>query len=485
MNSTIITVLIILVFLLINFVAIAMFRQKQDTVEEYSVGSRSFPWILNLFGFLGSWYVGSTYTGFFGDSATIGLFALYLTVYSVGIMATMYILAEPVWTLGKLYKLETIADMAELRYNSKKFGLFIAISTFIFWAPWLIVELRTVGYVVSAVTHEAFSFNAGLIIVGGFVILYSWWGGMRAGVIGDLVQGFVFVFIGTGTVIYLYFTAYDGIGPMFHKIAEEAPSLLQVNNSELWVWSSAIITAAIGGMMNPGIFNRLYMADGVKSLKKAALASPIIASIFVTLLLWLGLGAGLFEGFPDDPQDGAFWFASEFGGALTLGLMGVFALAACMSTISGISVTASVLIGKHFLSSKLSDERRLKVTRLITLLIGAVAIIIATAEITSIVSIVIYIYEFLVQVSVPLILGLFWKRGNVYGAFSGMIAGTFIIVLFILFPSLSSFIDGFPFALIAIVVNLVLYLLISLLTPRHSHVNDMFNAVKNYKHQKA
>src|SRR5699024_12547224 len=58
-----------------------------------------------------------------------------------------------------------------------------------------------------------------------------------------------------------------------------------------------------------------------------------------------------------------------------------------------------------------------------TLLIGVVAIVIATAEITIIVSIVIYIYEFLVQVSVPIVLGLFWKRGNVYGAFSGMIAG--------------------------------------------------------------
>src|SRR5699024_8319967 len=336
------------------FIAIAMFEKKQDSVEDYSVGSRSFPLILNLFGFLGSWYVGSTYTGFFGYAATIGVFALYLTVYSVGIMVTMYILAGPVWTLGKIYKLETIADMAELRYNSKKFGLFIAVTTFIFWAPWLIVELRTVGYVVSAVTYEAFSFNTGLIIVGGFVILYSWWGGMRAGVIGDLVQGFVFVFVGTGTVIYLYFTAYDGLGSMFNRISKEAPSLLQINNADLWVWSSAIITAAIGGMMNQGIFNRLYMANGVKSLKKAALASPIIASIFVTLLLWLGLGAGLFDGFPTDPQAGAFRFASEFGGPLVLGLMGIFALAACMSTISGISVTASVLIGKHFLTSELS-----------------------------------------------------------------------------------------------------------------------------------
>src|SRR5699024_12332932 len=106
-----------------------------------------------------------------------------------------------------------------------------------------------------------------------------------------------------------------------------------------------------------------------------------------------------------------------------LGLMGIFALAACMSTISGISVTASVLIGKHFLTSELSDDKRLKITRFITLLIGVVAIVIATAEITIIVSIVIYIYVFLVQVSVPIVLGLFWKRGNVYGAFSGMIAG--------------------------------------------------------------
>src|SRR5699024_339882 len=118
-----------------------------------------------------------------------------------------------------------------------------------------------------------------------------------------------------------------------------------------------------------------------------------------------------------------------------------------------------------------------------TLLIGVVAIVIATAEITIIVSIVIYIYEFLVQVSVPIVLGLFWKRGNVYGAFSGMIAGTSIIVLFIIFPNLSSLIGDFPFALIALFINLFLYLIISILTPKQYNVKEIFKNVEEYKYQ--
>ncbi|MFD1706294.1 sodium:solute symporter [Siminovitchia sediminis] len=478
--NVVISIAVMIGFLLLNLIVISIFRKKQDSIEEYAVGNRSFPWFYSMFGFLGAWYIGSIYTGFFSDSATIGLFAQYFAVYAIGTMVTMYIMARPVWILGKVYKLETHADMAELRYKSKVFATFITYSSFVFWAPWLIVELKTIGYLVTSATYGVVPSIIGIIVVGGFVIFYSWWGGMRAGVVGDLVQGLSFTVLGTATVVYLLYVVYGGIGPMFQMVATEKPSMLTIGDSmELWIWSSAIITGSLGGMMNPGMFNRLYMAESVRALKKGVLFGPIIGIIFTFLLLWLGLGVTFLDGFPEDLQNSVFWMADKYGGPVVLGLMGVFALAACMSTLSAAATTASVLIGKNMLSSKLSEEKRLKLTRFLTLLLGIVAMYIATMDISRIVEVIIHIYEFMAQLAVPFLLGFYWKRGNIYGAFTGMIAGSVIVLLGVFTPELISM-GGVSSGIIGLVFNLTLYIIVSLLTSKQQHVDELFEAVENY-----
>lgn len=475
-----ISLMVITGFLLLNAYVIKRFHRKQNTFEEYAVGGRSFPWILSLFGFLGAWYVGSAYTGSFGYASTYGVYAQFASVYAVGSMVTMYIMIRPVWTWGKLYHLETNADFAALRYNSKFFGLFIGITTFLFWVPWLIVEMQTLGYLVSAATYGLVPFNLGLFIIGLFVIIYSFLGGMRAGTIGDLVQGIFFTFVGSATMIYLLYKVYGGVTPMFERMAEKSPDHLIINDQiGLWMWSSAIITGAFGGMMNPGIFNRLYMSDSVRSAKKAALVVPIIGSIYSMLIAWLALGGTLLDGFPKDSQSGAFWIAETFGGPVVLGLMGVFALGASMSTISAMTTTCAVIIGKNLSGLKLSRDKMFNYSRYMTLAIGVICMIVATMDIPMIMEIVLYVYACIVQVAPSLILGLYWKRGNKYGAAAGTIVGMGIVLLSGPFPWLVSWSNGVSAGLLGLVLNLFLFITVSLLTPKSAHVDELFNALDN------
>ncbi|KXH83794.1 sodium:solute symporter [Sporosarcina sp. HYO08] len=476
--NTILPVIIIAVFILINAIVIRLFHRKQNSFEEYAVGSRSFPWFLSMFGFLGSWYIGSVYTGWFGDSATIGVFAQYLAIYSVGTMITMFIMIRPVWIWGKNHSLETNGDLAALRYNSKSFGLFLGLTTFLFWTPWLVIELKTLGYLVFAATNGVIPFNLGLIIVGLFVVIYSWLGGVRAGVIGDLVQGLFFTIIGSATIIFLFYKVYGGIIPMFDNLVEKSPELLIIpENIGPWIWSSAIITGAFGGMMNPGIFNRLYMAKSVRAAKKSALVAPLIGSMFTILILWLGLGATLLEGFPKDAQSGAFWIAAKVG-PIGLGLMGVFALAASMSSITACVSTSAAIIGKN-LTGKISREKKLKYAKLSALLLGLISIAIATVDIPRLVAVIIYVYECIAQAAVPLILGLYWKRGNKYGAYVGTVIGMGIVILNGLFPWLTSWANGVSAGLIGLMFNLIFYIVVSLVTPRQSNVDQLFEELES------
>lgn len=482
-----IAISIIAGFILLNAIIIRIFHKKQESMEDYAVGGRSFPWYLSLFGFIGSWYVGSMYTGWFGDSANIGMFAQYLAVYSLGTMITMFVLVRPVWIWGKLHNLQTNADLVALRYNSKKFGLFIAITTFLFWSPWLIVEIKTLGYLFSAATYGAVPFNVGMIIVSLFVIVYSWLGGARATIIGDLVQGLFFTVVGSATMIYLINQAYGGIGSMFAALAEKAPQLLVINEQVGYGgWSSAIIAGSIGGMMMPGIFIRLYMTKGVKESKKAVLFVPLIGAIFTILLLWLGMGGSLLNGFPKDAQSGAFWIADQYGGPVAVGLMGIFALAASMSTISAATMTAAVMIGRNFLGLfPISENNLFKYSRWLTLVVGIIATLVATMEISRLVALILFVYDCIAQVSVPIILGLYWRRANVYGAFVGTAVGMVTVMFRDSLPWLTSWAGDWSAGMVGLLYNLILFVVVSLATKKQSHVDQLFDELASYRDAQA
>ncbi|PLR82069.1 hypothetical protein CVD25_09410 [Bacillus canaveralius] len=479
--NAIISISVILAFFVINAIVIKIFHREQDTLEEYAVGGRSFPWILSLFGFLGAWYVGAMYTGFFADSANIGIFSQYAAVYSVGTITVMYVLVRPVWIWGKLYNLETIADFIELRYNSKAFATFIAIFTFLFWSPWLIVEIKTIGYLVSAATYGVVPFNVGLVLVSLFVIIYCWLGGSRASAVGSLVQGIFFTFIGSITVLYLFNKAYGGFTTMFQMVAERAPELLIINDKIGYgVWSSAIIAGILGGMMSPAIFARMYMSKSVKEAKKSALGVPIIGAAFTIILLSLGLGGSLLNGFPEDAQSGIFWMAEQYGGPVVLGLIGIFAMAASMSTISAVVTAAAVMIGKNMLGLfDLNRRQILKYAKLLTLSVGIIAIFIATMEISRLVSIILYLYDCIAQVAVPIILGVFWKKGHKYGAAAGTIVGMSIVLLKGPFPWLVSWAGGLSAGLVGLLLNLIIYIVVSAALPKQNHVDQLFDDLNN------
>lgn len=482
MGDTFITISIIAAFLIVNVAIIKIFHKKQDSLEEYAVGGRSFPWILSLFGYLGAFYVGSIYTGFFATSATVGVFAQYLAVYSVASILTLYIMARPVWIWGKNHNLETNFDIVTLRYKSQKLGMFIGITSFLFWTPWLIVEMQTLGYIVSAITYGAVPFWLGLVVISSIVIVYVSIGGMRAGAIGDLFQGILFTFAGTATVIYLIYKVYGGITPLFEQVANHNPDLLIITqDTGALTWTSVIVVASFGAMMFPGIFNRIYMAESVRSMKKTVIVAPLVGSLLILFLMWLGLGGSLQEGFPEDPQSGVFWMADQYGGPVILGLMGIFALAACMSTLSAITTTAAVIIGKNLVGFGFKWDRKkmLRNSKLFSYVVGIVCMIIACLDIPAIITIIQYVYDCIAQAAVPIILGLYWKRGNKYGAAVGAAAGMAIVLLQGPFPWLVSWTGGMSGGLLGLGVNLVLYVVVSLLTSRQPHVDALFEELES------
>ena len=94
------------------------------------------------------------------------------------------------------------------------------------FVPYLALQMKGAGYVLSAVTRGEIREWLGAAIVYGAVLLYV----LKSGVLGvgwtNTFQGIFMMALAWGLGLYLPFRLYGGVEEMFMKIAAEKPDLL-------------------------------------------------------------------------------------------------------------------------------------------------------------------------------------------------------------------------------------------------------------------
>ncbi len=484
MNSdTLIILSIMAAFYLLNVYAIKRWHIPQDSVEEYGVGGRSMGWITVAFSHIGGWFVGATYTGWYAFSADLGIFAQYLVIYSIASLFIMYIMAKPVWCWGKEFNLETQADIIQLRYRNTSYTTVLTILIALVASAWLVVEMVTLGYIVSSATDGVVPFNAGMFLIGSGVIIYSVLGGVRAAAQGALIQGMTFAIAGSITFYFLVVQAYGGVFPLLDLVEKTQPKLLILDPAKQldMVWTSAIITGTFGAYCWPSVFSRLYMTSSPRDTKKGVLFAPLAAIVIAMVILWLGLGSRMVPGFPADAQGGVFWMARHFGGPVVLGLVAVFASAATVATISAASNAIAMLLAKNVVGVFAPSERNILFSaKILTVVLGVSAMLIATIDLPQLITIALGMYDCIVQVIVPLLLGLFWRRGNLIGAITGTTAGVIIAAGSLLYPSMIEWSGGLSGGVLGLAVNVTLYVMAGWIFGKPEYVDDLFDVLDKY-----
>lgn len=484
MSKPIIAILIMVVYVLFNWIIIQKKGKEQTSLEEYAVGSRSLGWMLNCFASIGSWYVGAMYVGWFANAATIGIFAQYILVYSVAAMVYMYYMARPVWVWGKVYGLESEGDYIAKRYNSTKFSFIFMLIIFCFYVPWLMVEFKALGYIINAATYYYVDFNIGMLIVGAIVIAYSFMGGVRATAIGGLIQGITIGLFGIILVYAFIVKAYGGLFDVYQLVEDFKPQLLTLSALGGKYWASIIITCSLGGYVLPGIFVSMYRTESPRATKKGVMVSPIVGVFMGFLILVAGLGATSFAGFPEDPQQGAFFLADKFGGAVGMGILGILGLAACMSSIAVFLNVFAVIIAKDLIgrnAPNMSPAKQLKIAKWSTIIIGIGCIFGAFFEIPNLMFIVLGIYDCCVQAFPIVFLGIFWKRANIQGAILGFTLGSFWALAGNFIAGSIVWAGGWNAGMVGLAFNFTAMIVCGFVFKKQSHVDEMFDVAQNFK----
>ena len=276
-----------------------------------------------------------------------------------------------------------------------------------------------------------------LYIMGVVAVVYTVMGGLKAVIYTDTIQ---WALLMIGLIFVGIPFAYIEIGGMEAIRAAVEPEMLTLTNvswQEIVYWGVTIIPIWFVGMT---LYQRIYACNDEKTAKRAWYLAgvfewPIMAFLGVLLGLFAKVAAsqGMFEflGAADisdtDPETGLPMLLRT---VLPVGFLGIMMAAyfsailstadSCLMASSGNVVTD--IIGR-FTPFNPDSKAFVRISQIVTLIIGALAILLAAAM-TNVLDLMLDSYAFMVSgLFVPVIGALFWKKSTPAGAMTAMIVG--------------------------------------------------------------
>ena len=483
------------VFFLGIIVVLYLTLKKSKSFDEYAVGGRSFgPWFVAM-SYVNSWWPGTVFISFAGLSVASGVFGFYGLAYSTLGLAAMYFIASRAWRWGKHYNLVTQPDLLRLRYGSKAVGVVTSVIGVIAILPWVILGMQALATVFSIASGGTWALPVCLLVGLATVLIRQIWTvrmGMRGLVYTDMYQGLV-AYVIAAIVCVLLLVAPNS--PANWSYLAEIPNQLLFlpgdgdSYGPLYMFSS-VFTGVVGALCWPMSFVRIYTANNVKSVKKSTNYAMLIAGGFYALLTVVMLSAAHITGVAANPQAGWTTLLENYGGVWLLGLGLTMIFAGSIGHIDGSVQAAGTQIANDIVGSKieLSDVQKTIVSKGSMVLFIALAAMLAyfTNGMDRLQLLAQISYQAVVQISVPLFLGIFFKFGNKNGALAGMIVGFVVAAaLTIAFPDDIPALGSITGGVVALFVNLFVYVAVSLLTKtpdaERTRVDELFDVARGGK----
>jgi len=275
-----------------------------------------------------------------------------------------------------------------------------------------------------------------------------------------------------GLTIYLHFGNLD---TLVSQASAKHPALFAVPTNIL-PFFGLIISGTMFVASSAHIVNRIFTSKDTTTARRSLCCVTWIYIPVIFGLVMLPIGAHALLPPLKDPD----WIFVEMAGRLWnpvlvgLGLAGL--TAALMSTTDALLITCAAIVAndiyKKTLKPDAPEENVVRLSRYSALVIGVSVIILSLKPPGLIGEIVaMLLVGFASTFFFPILLGVWWKTANKYGAAAGMLAGFISFTLirtFKLMPTnMEIFVSG--------TLNLILIILVSYLTPPPSE-----NALKLY-----
>lgn len=225
------TIITFIAYIACVFVLAALSHRLLATksfLGEYFLGSRGLgSWAL-AFTFAATAASGGSFTGFPSLIYSYGwVLAFWIASYMVAGVCSMGVLGKRLNQVARKTGAITIPDVLRDRYDSTALGLF-ATSTIIFFTVCNLIAQFKAGALIIEETFNLpadWGYSAGLIIFAVTVIFYTAYGGFRAVVWTDVLQGVVMV-LGITLLLPVIIRQGGGMESINRKLRERPPTLI-------------------------------------------------------------------------------------------------------------------------------------------------------------------------------------------------------------------------------------------------------------------
>lgn len=479
------------VFFVIVIGILYVAKLRDANFSEYAVGGRSFGPFYVAMSFLNTWWPGTTFIAFAGLAAGSGVIGFYALLYSLLTVILMYLMAKKVWVWGARNDLRTQPDLLALRFDSRAIRPIVAVVNVLSGLPWIVLGMQSLGLVFRYLSFDHLSIVWATLLGVGLIAVRQIWTiqmGMRGVVLTDMFQGIVCYVIGGLITLGILVFFFRGLAPL--GSLPPAMYALPGPGSAFGPWYvfSLIVTGALGGWSWGAIFVRLFTGDGVRALKRSAFYAIPISFVFFSLLMLLSMSAATLPAVAKSPQDVWFIVNQQAGGTWLLAMAGVIVFSGTMGNIDGSiqalgSILANDIAGVYF---NLSDKTLSLIAKSSAWAVVGLSVLISvlTFNMPNLVYLAQMSYQGIIQIAVPQFVGIFWRRGNRYGANAGLVVGFLTaVVLTYRFPDLVvPGLGGITTGIVALALNLAIYVVVGLVVPASaeetSRVARLFEAAR-------
>ena len=477
MNIALVIIFIFLAFAV--FLGIRARRGKDMHLEEWTVGGRGFGAIFIFLLLAGEIYTTFTFLGGSGWAYGEGGPAFYIIAYGCLAYIMSYWLLPAVWRYAKDNRLHSQADFFASKYESPALGVLVSLVAVIAMVPYLALQFQGLGLIVSEASYGAISATVAAIIgtvaVTVYVIISGIHGSAWTAVVKDIMVLVVVVFLG----IYLPFALYGGVGEMFREIQAQKPGFLilpEEGYSPSWFVSTVLLTA-LGFYMWPHTFGATFTAENARVIRRNATFLPLYQLILL-FVFFVGFAAVLkVPGLTGEKVDLALLAISkDTFSAPVVGLIGAAGLLTALVPGSMLLMVSATVLAKNVYSvfvPSTSEHRVGTIAKVLVPIVAAVSLWFSLQSGEGIVLLLLLGYSLVTQLFPALVFSLMpnnfvTKWGAAAGIVAGVLTVTYVTVkettIGELFPFLPGAVADTNIGIVALVVNFVVLIIVSLAT---------------------
>lgn len=475
MNSA---VIIPLLLFLIAIFAIGLFASKKMSssggfLQDYFLGGRELGGFVLAMTMVATYGSASSFLGGPGTAYTVGFGWILLAMSQVVTgYFVLLILGKKFAILGRKYNAITMIDFLKTRYNSPAVAILSAVAIIIFLFSAMTAQWVGGGRLIESLT--GLNYTSALFIFAISVLVYVTIGGFRAVALTDAVQGAIMV-VGTLVLLIGVIIAGGGVPAIMQDLMNENPRLVTPFGADGSLTAAYVssfwILVGVGVVGLPQMAVRAMSYKNSRSMHRALVIGTIVTGFIMLNMHLIGVFARPIMPGIDVGDKVIPLIALEVLPPWLAGIVLAAPMAAIMSTVDSLLLLVSSAIVKDvYLNFVKPDATEKTVKRLsfgITGLLGIIVFLLALQPPDLLIFLNLFAFGGLEAAFIwPIVMGLYWKNGNKYGALASMITGIATYIMIHFYNIANGNLLGVHTVTLPIVLSLIAYIIGSLTIKR-------------------